>query len=124
MAVIAATDIDGALVGFLIKEFSIKKPDIIQLLNMLAAKLKMTETYIFLDNLRAHHSKEVKCAADRNKQKLLFNGAYSSELNPIEILWAYAKRSFKKSLMTVGDYKDANLMRKLVEEAILQVPEN
>jgi len=40
--VIAATDIDGRLVGYLIKDFSIKKPDIIQLLNDIAAKLKKT----------------------------------------------------------------------------------
>lgn len=52
----------------------------------------------------------------------MFNGAYSSQLNPIEILWAYAKRSFKKRLMTVGDYKDVKLMHKLVEESILEVP--
>ncbi len=63
------------------------------------------EQFIFWDNLKAHHSKEVKLAAERNNQKLLFNGSYSSQFNPIESLWAYSKRYFRKQMMSVVDYK-------------------
>ena len=61
---------------------------------------------IYLDNLRAHHTKEVSENAFYNYQELLFAPAYSSELNPIEGLWLWSKPKFRKAVIRVSDYKD------------------
>ena len=78
VAVIAATDVKGKLVNYLIRDFSIKKDDIVEFLQETSWELEGSESYLFLDNLRAHHSREVAAEAKRNNQTLLFNGGYSS----------------------------------------------
>lgn len=108
IAVVAAIDIQGNLVSYLIKDFSIKKPDFIKFLKVTKQKTRGSKTYILLDNLRAHHSKDVSDVAERNNQDLLFNGSYSSELNPIEFLWYLAKAKFRAGLVQLTDYKDVN----------------
>ena len=50
--------------------------------------------YIFLDNLPAHHNKEVKETAEKLGLELIYNASYYSEVNPIERLWCYSKREF------------------------------
>jgi len=99
IAVVAAIDINGNIISYLIKDFSIKKPDFIQFLNLTKRMMSGSKTYILLDNLKVHHSSEVSDVADRNKQNLLFNGSYSSELNPIEFLWYLAKAKFRAALV-------------------------
>ena len=106
IAVVAAIDINGNIISYLIKDFSIKKPDFIQFLNLTKRMMSGSKTYILLDNLKVHHSSEVSDVADRNKQNLLFNGSYSSELNPIEFLWYLAKAKFRSGLLESTDYKD------------------
>ena len=78
IAVIAATDPSGNLINYLIKDFSIKKEDVIEFLLETSWQLEGEESYVFWDNLRAHHSKVVADEARRNNQTLLFNGSYSS----------------------------------------------
>lgn len=121
VAVIAATDMEGNLVCHATKDFSIKKPNIVEFLDDLSLITHQDEQYIFWDNLKAHHSKEVRETAERNNQILLFNGSYSSKFNPIESLWAYAKRYFRKEIMTLSDYKNQSSIHQLVTESIKQV---
>jgi hypothetical protein len=53
----------------------------------------------------------------------MFNGSYSSQFNPIEVLWAFAKREFRREMITITDYKDKrNKLHKLVERCIRNVP--
>jgi len=54
---------------------------------------------IFLDNLRLHYNKTFTTACAANNHRLIYNAIYSSELNPIERLWALAKRDFGRHLI-------------------------
>jgi transposase len=66
VAVIAAINLEGKVVALKVKDFSIKKQDVIDFLKMLRWHNGVGEHYVFLDNLPAHHSKEVKEVADLN----------------------------------------------------------
>jgi transposase len=61
---------------------------------------------IFLDNLKAHHSTMVINAAHRNRIELIYNGTYSSELNPVELVFGIAKRIFRQKMINFFDYKN------------------
>ncbi len=50
--------------------------------------------------------------------QLLFNAAYSSEYNPVEILWLLSKRLFAVKLLNVRDYKNQKLIKELVSDSI------
>ena len=81
------------------------------------------KTYVFLDNLSFHHSRVVLEQARKNKQEFILNAAYSSEYNPIERLWAIAKRQFNRDLITEANYKDKEQIKALVKKSILQASE-
>ena len=65
----------------------------------------MKWTFIFLDNIRLHYSKEIQDSARKNNQKFYFNASYSSRLNPIERLWAFAKRIFQRDIISESEFK-------------------
>ena len=69
---------------------------------------------MFLDNLRVHHMKEVKAHAASHSISLWYNAAYSPEFNPIEGLWAYAKRNFNRHCIDHSNFKDRDALYKLV----------
>jgi transposase len=79
-------------------------------------------TFIFLDNLKAHYSRVVLETADKCNQTLLYNGPYSSELQPIEVLWSFAKRTFRKEITKITDFKDTQQLIYVVEDCINSVP--
>ncbi len=80
--------------------------------------------YVFLDNLSFHHSRVVLERARKNKQEFIFNAAYSSVQNPIERLWAIAKRQFARDLITEANYKDKEQIKALVMKSILHASES
>ena len=90
---------NGDLISYLIKEFSIKKEDFIEFLKITKRNMKGARTHIFVDNLKVHHTTVVGEAAHKNNQNLIFNGSCSSELNPIEFLWYLSKRKFRTEIM-------------------------
>ena len=100
---------------------SIKTPDFIDFLALLKPK-KSAKTFVFVDNLRAHHAKDTKAYCKEANIQLVFNAAYSSELNPIERLWLFSKRIFYKRLIEFSDWKDEDRMYALVEECVRAVP--
>ena len=63
IAVVAAMNVDGELISFLVKDFSIKKEDFVEFLDITFQKTGGCQSYIFLDNLRAHYSKIVASAS-------------------------------------------------------------
>ena len=73
------------------KEGSIGKPEFKELLRDIWSAVNGKPCYVFLDNLHMHHSKEVLEYATSLEISLLFNAPMSSELNPIERLWAWSK---------------------------------
>jgi transposase len=56
-------------------------------------------TFIYLDNLRVHHGKLVMEWIKDKPLTFIFAPIYSSEYNPIERLWAMAKRLFTQKLV-------------------------
>jgi len=78
-------------------------------------------TYIFLDNLRLHHSNALKDVVRRNNQELVFNASYSSPLNPIERLWAYAKKIFGRSMISDCITFEQTQVTAFVERSLIQV---
>ena len=65
-----------------------------EFLKQVARKCKYRKSYMLVDNLRVHRTDRVVAQAKRSKVELIFNGTYSSEYNPIERLWAWAKQRF------------------------------
>lgn len=53
--------------------------------------------------------------------EVIFNAPYSSEYNPIERLWAYSKRAFRKHLIAFTDYKSQPKIESLVRKSIEDV---
>lgn len=56
------------------------------------------------------------------RQHLIFNASYSSELNPIERLWALAKRIFGREVTRECDFKSQTEVEAFVEKSLVQVP--
>ena len=78
--------------------------------------------YVFLDNLRLHHTQQIKAFAHSHNVRLVFNASYSSEYNPIERLWALSKRMFSRLLIS-EKMADSNFqVEALVRKCILDVP--
>ena len=94
VACVGAIDQHGSLVQLSTFEKSVNKDKFIQFLEELSQKVDLQEALMFLDNLSVHHSLVVKDWAAAHGLELLFNAPYSSEFNPIELLWAFSKRSF------------------------------
>ena len=67
-----------------------------------------------------HHTHIVKDNAFKNNQVLIFNASYSSHLNPIERLWAVAKRQFIKDCVTDADFRLQEEVKALVKKSILE----
>ncbi len=89
-------------------------------LRALRTRMKRQKTYIFLDNLQVHHTHLVRNNAEENNQVLIFNASYSSHLNPIERLWAVAKRQFIKDCVTDADFRMQEEVKALVKKCILE----
>lgn len=120
VAVVAAIDVKGRVVAMLIQKHSIKATDFLEFLDKLAANMKRRKTFIFLDNLTLHHTIAVRNQAKDNNQELYFNAAYSSHLNPIERLWALAKRQFRKDCITAVDFASQAEIQALVAKNVLE----
>ena len=67
---------------------------------------------VILDNLRIHHSKKLN-EVYNNNFKELFLPTYSSELNPIERLWAIMKRKWIQYLHIFCDEISEALTKKV-----------
>ena len=67
---------------------------------------------VILDNLRIHHSKKLNEVYDNNFKEL-FLPTYSSELNPIERLWAIVKRKWTQRLHIFCDEISEALAKKV-----------
>ena len=70
-----------------------------ELMKQIKLKYGRRKVTIFLDNLRMHYNKEFKSLVASHGHELLYNASYQSHLNPIELLWAVAKRAFGRILV-------------------------
>ena len=105
IAAVAAINLQGRVVALLLREGSICTSDFVDFLRNLKSKMRGQKTFVFLDNLRIHHTLIIASKVRANNQVLIFNASYSSQLNPIERLWAVNKRQFIKDGVTDVDFK-------------------
>jgi len=78
-------------------------------------------THIVLDNLNMHKNKEVRALARRYRQELVFNAIYSSEFNPIEFAWGWAKKKFASEFITLQD-NEYRTLRTVIRRIVKSVP--
>ena len=86
----------GKVVAYYSQEKSIDSDAFVEFLKVVGKKMNRRKTYILVDNLRVHRTADVMAQAKKSRIYLIFNGTYSSEYNPIERLWAWAKHRFQK----------------------------
>lgn len=120
VAVVAALDLRGKVVSLITREKSIDTEAFLEFMNKLCRKMRGKKTYVFLDNLRIHHTSAITRRAAENKQELVFNASYSSPFNPIERLWAIAKRQFILNCVTDTDFRSQAEISALVTKCVLE----
>ena len=64
-------------------------------------------TIIVMDNASFHRKKKLQELASQHGCSLIFLPPYSPELNPIEHLWAWLKRTLRKILPKLDSFDDA-----------------
>jgi len=122
VAVVAAINLDGIVVGLTLKLGSITSTEFMEHLDRLAIHMQPGPAYLFLDNLPVHHTKAVGRKAMEHGIQLVFNATYSCEYNAIEGLWAHAKHSFAKNLLLMDDLGNTRKIQSLIEQSIMEVP--
>ncbi len=66
-----------------------------------------------MDNLRVHHTKEVKDKFEKAKIKILYLPPYSPERNPIEESWSKIKNILRSvGANSIADFIDAMVKAK------------
>ena len=96
IAVAAAIDMDGAVVGLEVVDDSIDSISYCRFLQKVADSQQGEPCIMLVDNLKVHRTDAVVKKANELSITLLYNGIYSSEYNPIERLWAWTKQRFTK----------------------------
>ena len=66
VAVVGAIDLSGRVVALLTREKSIATDDFVAFLKKLKQSMRKQKTYIFLDNLRVHHTHIIAKEAKQN----------------------------------------------------------
>ena len=93
IGVVAGIDGKGQVHGLTVVDGAILGEHFITFLGKIRkAHPKAGTITLFIDNLAMHHMKAVKRFAEEKDINLLFNAIYSSEYNPVERLWLFAKR--------------------------------
>ena len=121
-AVVAATTMDGKIVGLELAEKSIRRDEFLAFLDRVAIHLEPGPAYLLLDNLNMHRNKQVQARARHHRIEIIYNAPYSSELNPCEALWCHAKRVFARHMITFANFKNIAHIRSLINEAINSCP--
>ncbi|KII62697.1 hypothetical protein RF11_12414 [Thelohanellus kitauei] len=86
ISVRAAMNISG-LVNYRIIEVSFNKNEFCQFLRECFQKLSNTPKIFVMDNVRFHHSIEVREVVESQGHRIVFLPPYSPQLNPIELLF-------------------------------------
>jgi transposase len=62
---------------------------------------------VVMDNINFHHSKEIKDFAESLGVKIIYTPPYSPQFNPIELVFAQAKRIFRRKMYTGAIFEQA-----------------
>ena len=96
IAVAAAINMDGQVVALHVIDGAIDTQAFVLFLYKVGEYLQGRKGVMLVDNLSVHYTYAAKNAATKNKIEMVYNGIYSSEFNPIERLWAWAKARFTR----------------------------
>lgn len=124
ISVVAVIDLQGELIAYVLKNKSIGVEELLKLSGLIREKYGRKRVNIFLDNLPLHHTKRFKSECFANNQHLIFNASYSSELNPIERLWALSKKKFGRTVMADCDFSSQAMVSAFVEKTLVEVAAN
>ena len=75
-----------------------------------------------LDNLSFHRADEVKETCKLNDVTLIYNGTYSSQFMPVEMVWNFAKRLWRQEVPKIENFKNKTDLRRRIERCIMRVP--
>ena len=73
---------------------------------------------LVLDNLSFHRADEVKETCKLNNVTLIYNGTYSSQFMPVEMVWNYAKRLWRQEVPKIDNFKNKTDLRRRIERCI------
>ena len=104
IAVAAAINRQGEVVAYHIQDHSIDTQAFMEFLRRMKEYIGRKKAVLLLDNLGVHRTKDATKLAKTLGIELVFNGTYSSEYNPIERLWAWAKKRFVQACVEDAPY--------------------
>ena len=88
------------IVHFSINKTTTNKATFIEFLNDLLPKIRYGKCTLVMDNIRFHHSVQVKELLKAAGVTVRYLPAYSCSFNSIEALWSSVKAQWKKYLTT------------------------
>ena len=77
---------------------------------------------LVLDNLSFHRADEVKELCKLNDVTLVYNGTYSSQFMPVEMVWNFAKQLWRQEVPNIVNFKNKTDLRRRIERCIMKVP--
>jgi len=120
IAALAGVDNNGKLIDYVVCKGAITIETFNQFVEKLGVYYRGKKVYLFLDNLRLHHSKLVATKCALHNIEIVFNASYSSEYNPVEVLWLLSKQIFRTKLIDIKDFKNSVLLQKIVTQSMQQ----
>ena len=99
VACVGGISAQRGLVTSLLRDRSIKQNDFCDFLQQLRDCSDKRPLHVVLDNCRVHHAKTVKKFALDHDIELIYLKPYSPEMNPIELVWAQVKSTFRSELL-------------------------
>ena len=119
---VAAINVAGEVVAVHMADGSIDRVEFKKFLGKIFRKYGGERVNIYLDNLNVHKGDEIKSYCEDNNAELLFGPTYSSHLNPIERLWAFAKGPWRKRCVMECDFANRSQVKSMILQCIDEAP--
>jgi transposase len=117
LSVLGAFDIEG-MVATTSKQGAMTRADFEQFLHADLLPRLLPGSVLVMDNASIHKGGRIECLVSKASCHLLYLPAYSPDLNPIELAWAFVKRLVRKC----GPREDAT-RQQAVEVALAAIPQ-
>lgn len=121
VAAIAVINQLGELVLCETRQKSYKKENFVAFVERFIDVAKRPCTLV-LDNLSFHRADEVKELCKLNDVTLIYNGTYSSQFMPVEMVWNFAKQLWRQEVPNIVNFKNKTDLRRRIERCIMKVP--
>ena len=121
VAAIAVINQRGELLLCETRQKSYKKEDFVKFLERFI-DVAIRPCTLVLDNLSFHRADEVKELCKLNDVTLIYNGTYSSQFMPVEMVWNFAKQLWRQEVPNIVNFKNKADLRRRIERCIMKVP--